>query len=947
MNAFAREGIDDPHQLRGVSSESGFLSRSSSAPSFLYWSPASFQSCTDVPESSTCKVDALGQNRPLLASCHFSQTPETLPHCAFSRQLPQSSCGEPGRAQRASSYPCASPSCSQWRFADGQSSDASQGTSSAQSDPSRPAFVPGMWQCRAPRRATTGSVGAGPSPNAVSARRDATQTPHCRRSRLVDFASRSTEIASPQTPENGSGSGARAPREASEQRLPPAQHSQPSSPLAPSYVNNRRDTFLFGVGRRGGVEQGDGEREGPSFLSPPDPAGEVAAVVTWARTLLPNPGAIWSRISDSVWRGAVILGGTGICCSCVSLLFLSLGFLSFAVLSAFVTPPPLAEFPIHFDYFPALSEALSSSPFVLENSPHVPSVASTSTTSPSNSSVPLPSSIQVNSTRSVSIPSSVLEGAELHGGSAVERRCSAEEIGPLRSYLCYPSFLDLFVPRSAQAHHSWSPWRGSGDGVSRPDAAADFDNPVSPAEFVDREHVSRERLARMPSQGTAETTRDVLWASYLLPGASSIAVAAVPFSNRSWEFLPADAQMYAPPAPFSFHGKTKGGRVSRMTYSSGREEDVPASFFAKLDASQLPADYNLDVYLTTSYPMNNWNSQLPPVMLSLLLFSSSHTPVAKATRSLLPDSPTDMTVQPASVVPLHSWTSWFSPSSLFSLFLPTFFRAPETRPPNVSTSLLFFEAFPFALTRRVKYAQVLMYPPLRASRAALVFVPKLHGFRAFLASHWTAAVFLLVLVLFSCCASCVCCGTLGLTYFVIPLGTNDADEGNTVHSLRESGNSATGRNPHPNGSRPAAAGSLRRSSSAWDPVQAQWPEGISRPREAVPSTGRGLVQGEKEGSRLMRGSRGLPANEGENHLCTEPQQQRPAPDVDEKGVADEHNCVEFLEQPGGERNDGEVETFPSAENKLGASAILRPSPARAGCGAGLELRRRRPTAIDD
>ncbi|KEP62467.1 UNVERIFIED_CONTAM: hypothetical protein HHA_208360 [Hammondia hammondi] len=985
MSPSGRQGADEPHLASRVPSESDSVpqfSPSSPEPSLWASSPASFRRCT-APESSNGKNDSERQNGSVWESFYSSPTQKSPSHSSYSRQLSETqrrNSGDLSRVRRASYHSSTSPGGRRWSsvteplctwstFRGEHAGSFNQGTvSTPESDASPVACAPKRASTRwTPRRASKGSSNLATFPNMFSNGCGAPEMmPHSRNSHIPDYPdpNRSQEqIPRVHTPENGSGSGSQAPCEVSERNCSSSTSIElTSSPEAHADKNNSRESPVLGVQRTGGEERGGGTGEGPSPHFSSHFTGGLAAVVAGVRTLLPKVGAIWSRVSDSVWRMVVVVGGTSMCCSCVTVFFLAVAFMSFLLLSAYVTPPPLAEFPIYFDYFPALSEALSTSPFVSENLalPTPTSSVSASISSPVSSpqsSVPMSSSIQVNSTWSVSIPSAILVDEDSHGGSAFRRRCSTGEISAFWSYLCHPSVLDLLVRRPARVHRNPRIWEERGDFAGLSDSGRDFDNPGSVDSSSERENVWRD-VSRNSFPGAFEASGDFPWSSYLMPGSSSIAVAAVPFSNRSWEFLPADAQMYAPPVPLSVHGKTKHARVPRMTQSTGEEENLSASFFATLDASQLPADNNLDVYLTTSYPLNRWNSQLPPVMLSLLLFSSNHTPVAKATRSLLPGTPTDRMARSAAVVPEHSWSSWLSPSSwfatVFSLFPLTFFRAPETRPTDVFSSMLFFEAFPFPLTRRVQYAQVLMYPPLHASRAALVFVPKLHGFRAFLAAHWSAVLFSLFVCLFFCCASCTCCGALGLTYFVLPLGINDLDDGSNAHILHGGGNTTTERNPNHDTSPRSRHGSFPRSCRACAPLgQTQSPEGISRPNEAVPLGGCGFVPRQVTNSvqdggrepRLMDASKALPSNDGKNHLCSDREQHRFAPDVNQERTAHEARVdFELLKQER-QMDHREGESSSLVGNKV--DATLPPSFAGGAKARGLELRKRTPTARDD
>ncbi|RQX69370.1 putative transmembrane protein [Toxoplasma gondii CAST] len=985
MSSSGHQGTDEPHlpsRLPPESDRDSRFSQSSPEPSSWASSTASFRSCT-APESSNGKSDSGRQNGSVWESFYSSPTQKSLSHSSASRQLSHTqrrNSGELSRVRRASFHSSTSPSGRRWSsitepfctwrtFRGKHAGSFNQGTlSTPESDASPVACAPKRASTRwTPRRASKRSSNVPTFPNMFSNGCGAPEMmPHSRSPHLPDYPDRNRsqeQIPMVHTPENGSRSGSRAPCEVSEwNRSSSARIELTSSPEAHTNKNNHRGSAVLGVQRTDGVERDGGTGEGPSSHFSSHFTGGLAAAVVGVRTLLPKVGTIWSRVSDSVWRMVVVVGGTSICCSCVTVFFLAVASMSFLLLSAYVTPPPLAEFPVYFDYFPALSEALSTSPFVSENFvPPTPtsSVAASipSPVSSPKSSVPMSSWIQVNSTWSVSIPSAILVDEDSHGGSAFRRRCSTGELSPFWSYLCHPSVLDLLVRRPARVHRNPRTWEERGEFVGLSDSGRDFDIPVSVDSSSEHEKVWR-GVSWNSSPGAFEASGDFPWSSYLMPGSSSIAVAAVPFSNRSWEFLPADAQMYAPPAPLSVHGKTKRAPVPRMAQSTGEDEDLSASFFATLDASQLPADNNLDVYLTTSYPLNRWNSQLPPVMLSLLLFSSNHTPVAKATRSLLPGTPTDRMARSAAVVPEHSWTSWLAPSSwfatVFSLFPLTFFRAPETRPTDVFSSMLFFEAFPFPLTRRVQYAQVLMYPPLHASRAALVFVPKLHGFRAFLAAHWSAVLFFLVVCLFFCCASCTCCGALGLTYFVLPLGINDLDDGSNAHIPHGGDNTTTERNQNHDNSPRSRHGSLPCSCRACAPLgQTQSPDGISRPNEAVPLGGCELVPRQVTNSvqdggrepRLMDASKDLPANDGKNHPCSDQEQHRFAPDVNQEGTAREARVdFELLKQER-QMDHKEGESSSLVENEL--DATLPPSLAGEAKARGLELRKRRPSARDD
>ncbi|PHJ21497.1 transmembrane protein [Cystoisospora suis] len=506
-------------------------------------------------------------------------------------------------------------------------------------------------------------------------------------------------------------------------------------------------------------------RSGCVAGSPLSPVGRILSFVQ--STFFHALKRRWTPVSHSVWRVILSVLGTCACWSGTTWFFTLVGVVFFFVFKAYTTSPPLAVFPVYFDYIPALSEALSKSAFPFEDSTtsYFPQRGGNDTITEEFCSATVS---RANSTESLCAPFFTEKRA--HESRGVDGKVSsAPEANPLQrhpSALHTSSVLPVTCVPPLQSF-------GCSQFVQAPNA---FSFPCA-TEGVWSDMKQKNSFSHLQGN-VGESLNGGSLPFFLFPAPSSVAIAAVPFSNRSWEFIPLDTQMYVPPSPLSQIAKSRGLRhpVSSPASTVKDSEGLPASFFVNLDKSRLPKDHHLDVSLTLSYPWSDHNRRLPPVMFSVVLFTPDHRPIAKATRPLLTSGvagdaggTTGLSGISFSSFDLLSTVTYFAPAFLRDRLL-------GLAGSNIgAASIVFFESFPLDLIPHLKYAQVLMYPPLHVSNAGLIMAPKLHGFRLFLASHWAIICALVTLFLLCCCALCTCCAAVGCTYLAFSVSSSEDD----------------------------------------------------------------------------------------------------------------------------------------------------------------------------
>lgn len=385
-----------------------------------------------------------------------------------------------------------------------------------------------------------------------------------------------------------------------------------------------------------------------------------------------------SILSTAKW--VLLLGLTGF----VFLIFLlcclsSAAGVSYYLLSVYSTPPPLHEFPVYFNYFPRVAIVLSGlekGPPAFHNGPHK---------EPSEESSAFGKGAPKEETPS--LESNPLEGPPL-AGQAVHHGPSAPEPSawPLPSHLAGPQLKGL-----------------AAYGGGAPSGAAS-----------------------LASVGFSLSSLE-----------DPLAVATIPFSNRSWELVPGDTDMFAAPDIYlSSHWMQQHQQHPQHPAVRG------ASPVEREDA-KLPL-FNVDLILSVSLPTNSEktirDANMPPVMLSLFLYSDGGSIVARSSRPLPPPS---------------------CASSLFSLFLPSLFCIHRT-----DASIYLMEHFPLSLIPHLKYARMYLYPPVPFLSATLFIQPKPEGLRLLVIQHPYISYLILTLFLLVaaaatiCCCCCCCCGYL-------------------------------------------------------------------------------------------------------------------------------------------------------------------------------------------
>ncbi|KAL8427059.1 hypothetical protein Efla_005215 [Eimeria flavescens] len=418
---------------------------------------------------------------------------------------------------------------------------------------------------------------------------------------------------------------------------------------------------------------------------------------------------------------------------------------SYHLLAAYSTPPPLHEFSVHFNYFPRVGLLLSSA----GSSPGGPSPAQVQQTLHATA-------------KEKQGPPKGQERLQPHldallrpeGPPDQERKATAG--GPSSEEGGVPPsspFAPWRWPPEEQGPHDFD---GGHPGPSRPPplGAHGLGGPLpGPGSGNESRGAPSYMHSAAPPQGGppwAGGGRPSFGFSLSAPE-FPLAVAVVPFSNRSWELLPGDAAMFAaPPLFLSSHWMQQEEQQQQQQLQEGEEPKLPA--------------FDVDIVLSVSVPAATLSSSssscsaglLPPIMVSLLLFSKEGAVVARSSRQLL---------LPAAAASVGSrLLAWLLPAALAA--------------DSAAVQLPLMELFPVSHLANLKFAAVYLYPPLPLGRASLLLLPKTHGIRLFLIRHPYLSFLLLTLLLLAaaavtlCCCCCCCCG-----YFLAAAAAPEDKEG--------------------------------------------------------------------------------------------------------------------------------------------------------------------------
>lgn len=220
-----------------------------------------------------------------------------------------------------------------------------------------------------------------------------------------------------------------------------------------------------------------------------------------------------------------------------------------------------------------------------------------------------------------------------------------------------------------------------------------------------------------------------------------IAIATIPFSNRSWELLPGDGDMFAAPNVFlSSHLLQHQQQQQQQKQRRGHQHPSIRHADPEKEEMKLPV-FTVDITISLSLPIANTKEvERPPLMVSLFLYSHDGDVVARSSRPIPPSS---------------------SASSFLYSFLPSIFGVNET-----VTKIYLMEHFPPSLVSHLKYARLYLYPPLPLFSATLLIQPKPQGLRLFVIQHPYLSYVILTLLLLAaaaaavCFCCCCCCGYL-------------------------------------------------------------------------------------------------------------------------------------------------------------------------------------------
>ncbi|KAL8443234.1 hypothetical protein Emag_006021 [Eimeria magna] len=469
---------------------------------------------------------------------------------------------------------------------------------------------------------------------------------------------------------------------------------------------------------------------GPPSTGPPPPSlflDAVDAMQQRAEALLFGlQGGALCLLAKTKWAVLLGLGGC-VLLGCLSSCLCAAAACSYYLLSTYSTPPPLHEFSVHFNFYPRVSQLLAAH---------------------EQDGGPLPASGKAPSSQPSEAPLHALEDrAPSPAGSPAAFDSSASSASPQVSaggQFEGASVLDQDPSLASLPSQERGPPSNLETGAQGPPPSV---NPLGhlgtwgppPLPVLQAEQWGAPQGCGAPASvgrpGCAGEGGPFAFSLSSLE--DPVAVAIVPFSNRSWELLPGDSDMFAaPPVSLSSHWMQQQQQQNQQQQQQHQQQD---------GEPKLPA-FDVDIIMAVSVPplsssSSSSSSRFPPIMLSLLLYSGEGVLLARSSR----------------VLPLPSSSESSLAFRLLSLLLP---------PKAAEISLPMLEMFPVGLLAQSRFARVYLYPPLPLRRAALLLQPKTHGLRRFLIGYPYLSFLLLTLLLIAAaavaaaCCCCCCCGYL-------------------------------------------------------------------------------------------------------------------------------------------------------------------------------------------
>ncbi|KAL8443886.1 hypothetical protein Emed_006546 [Eimeria media] len=468
---------------------------------------------------------------------------------------------------------------------------------------------------------------------------------------------------------------------------------------------------------------------GPPLTAPPPNSlflDAVDAMQQRAEALLSGlQGGALSLLAKTKWAALLGLGGC-LLLGCLFSCLCAAAACSYYLLSAYSTPPPLHEFSVHFNFYPRVSHLLAAH---------------------EQEGGPLSESRRVPSSQSSEAPLHSLEdrGPSPAGGpAAVDGAASSAGLqvsagGQIEGTPVLDQEPSLLRPPSLERGPPGAPSNFDA-GAQAPPPSLHPPGPLGtwgPPGLQVEQWGGPQGWGPPPSMGRPGCSGEGGPFAFSLSSLEDpVAVAIVPFSNRSWELLPGDADMFAAPTvSLSSHWMQQQQQQSQQQQNQQQQQQG--------GEPKLP-QFDVDMIMAVSVPplsSSSSSNRMPPIMLSLLLYSGEGVLLARSSRVLPLPSPSD--------------TSLFF--RLLSLLLP---------PKAADISLPMLELFPVGLLAQSRFARVYLYPPLPLRRAALLLQPKTHGLRRFLIEHPYLSFLLLTLLLLAAaavaaaCCCCCCCGYL-------------------------------------------------------------------------------------------------------------------------------------------------------------------------------------------
>eukprot|EP00921_Rhytidocystis_pertsovi_P009342 GHVQ01015035.1.p1 GENE.GHVQ01015035.1~~GHVQ01015035.1.p1 ORF type:complete len:559 (-),score=92.35 GHVQ01015035.1:217-1677(-) len=235
-------------------------------------------------------------------------------------------------------------------------------------------------------------------------------------------------------------------------------------------------------------------------------------------------------------------------------------------------------------------------------------------------------------------------------------------------------------------------------------------------------------------------------------GSMALSTAAVvTFDNRTWEYTPYSATADWPSS--SDHRLSSQAVFSRQQHHSpthpllhGNVTDV--QWLPVISPPKLYPGFNLDLSIRITYPNTPHNLQTSPVMLTLELFSSNRSRLARATRAHV----------------VHTQYPFVQVARAAAVAVPVLLGVWDD---STTVKMLCIEGFPYESEDQLSYAYVSMSPLLHVSRAELLLETHLTGFRWWMREWPFFCMFIFVSATTLACGLCFCCCCSALYVFAL------------------------------------------------------------------------------------------------------------------------------------------------------------------------------------